>query len=191
MRLRETELRAREAEVTTQSQLIKLEEANLESARYELTKVTITAPIRGVVTRRNIEEGGTVVVGTMNNQGTVLATVADLSVIEAEVEVDETDIPSVTLGQAAEVTIDAFPDRTFRATVKSIGAGTGAEFSLLPAQNATGNWVKVTQRIPVHLTLNNEDAHFLMRSGLSATVTVDTGHHRHFGDLLKSAEAAE
>lgn len=119
--LRQTELRAREVEVTTQLQRIRQEEANVGSARYELTKVTITAPIAGVVTRRNIEEGETVVVGTMNNQGTVLATVADLSVIEAEVEVDETDIPSVTLGQAATVAIDAFPDRLFTGTVTEIG----------------------------------------------------------------------
>ena len=119
--LRETELQAREVEVATQAQRIRQEEANLESARYELTKVTITAPISGVVTRRNIEEGETVVVGTMNNQGTVLATIADLSVIEAEVEVDETDIPSVELGQIASVTIDAFPDDEFSGVVTEIG----------------------------------------------------------------------
>ena len=119
--LRETELLAREVEVATQVQRILQEEANLDSARYELTKVTITAPITGVVTRRNIEEGETVVVGTMNNQGTVLATIADLSVIEAEVEVDETDIPSIRLGQTAEVTIDALPDLRFAGLVTEIG----------------------------------------------------------------------
>ena len=119
--LRETELQAREVEVGTQAQRIRQEEANLDSARYELTKVTITSPISGVVTRRNIEEGETVVVGTMNNQGTVLATIADLSVIEAEVEVDETDIPSVELGQIATVTIDALPDRDFSGIVTEIG----------------------------------------------------------------------
>ena len=119
--LRETELRAREVEVATQLQRIRQEEAGLEIARYDLTKVTITAPITGVVTRRNIEEGETVVIGTMNNQGTVLATIADLSVIEAEVEVDETDIPSVELGQTAEVTIDALPDRRFTGVVTEIG----------------------------------------------------------------------
>ena len=119
--LRETELEAREVDVATQSQRIRQEEASLQSARYDLTKVTITAPIAGVVTRRTIEEGETVVIGTMNNQGTVLATIADLSVIEAEVEVDETDIPSVRLGQTAEVTIDALPDRVFTGLVTEIG----------------------------------------------------------------------
>lgn len=119
--LRETELRAREVDVATQAQRIRQEEASLESARYNLDKVTITSPISGVVTRRNIEEGETVVIGTMNNPGTVLATIADLSVIEAEVEVDETDIPGVELGQIAAVTIDALPDREFPGVVTEIG----------------------------------------------------------------------
>ena len=83
----------------------------LDSARYDLTQVTITSPIDGIVTRRNIEEGETVVIGTMNNPGTVLLTIADFSILEAEIEVDETDIPTVQLGQQAEITIDALPDR--------------------------------------------------------------------------------
>jgi len=119
--VRETERKAREIEVETQGQRARQERANLESARYDLTKVTLTSPISGIVTRRNIEEGETVVVGTMNNQGTVLMTIADLSVIEAEVEVDETDIPSVQIGQPARVAIDALPDRTFRGRVTEIG----------------------------------------------------------------------
>ena len=81
----------------------------------------IESPITGIITRRNIEEGETVVIGTMNNAGTVLLTVADMSVIEAEVEVDETDIPNVTLGQKAKVTIDAMPGKTFTGKVTEIG----------------------------------------------------------------------
>ena len=91
------------------------ESATLDSARYDLSKVRIESPIDGIVTRRNIEEGETVVVGTMNNAGTVLLTIADMSVIEAEVEVDETDIPSVQFGQKAKITIDAMPGKTFTA----------------------------------------------------------------------------
>ena len=75
----------------------------------------------GIVVRRNIEEGETAVVGTMNNAGSQLLTIADMSVLEAEVEVDETDIPTVALGQEAKVTIDAVPDRTFRGRVTEIG----------------------------------------------------------------------
>ena len=75
--------------------MIKQEAASLDTSRYNLRQVTLVAPFDGIVTRRNIEEGENVVVGTMNNAGTQLLTVADMSIIEAEVEVDETDIPSV------------------------------------------------------------------------------------------------
>jgi HlyD family secretion protein len=75
----------------------------------------------GIITRRSIEEGETAIVGTMNNAGSVLLTIADMSQLEAEVEVDETDIPAVSLGQMAKITIDAVPDRTFRGHVTEIG----------------------------------------------------------------------
>lgn len=122
------DVKAREADVarvlqsiTTQETRLKNDEANLETARYDLNKVRIVSPIAGIVTKRNIEEGETVVVGTMNNAGTVLLTVADMSVIEAEVEVDETDIPTVTIGQIATIKIDAFPDRSFTGKVTEVG----------------------------------------------------------------------
>ena len=88
---------------------------------YDLSKVRIESPIDGIVTRRNIQEGETAVIGTMNNAGTVLLTLADMSVIQAEVEVDETNIPNVQLGQPAKITIDAMPDRTFKGHVTEIG----------------------------------------------------------------------
>jgi HlyD family secretion protein len=119
--LREAELKAREQEIQTREQQIRQEQASLSSTRYTLNQVIISSPMDGIVTRRNIEEGETAVVGTMNNAGTVLLTIADMSVIEAEVEVDETDIPTVTFGQQASVTIDAVPDRTFRGRVTEIG----------------------------------------------------------------------
>ena len=89
--------------------------------KTDLSKVRIESPIDGIVTRRNIEEGETAVVGTMNNAGTVLLTIADMSVIEAEVEVDETDIPTVKIGQPAKITIDAMPGKTFTGKVTEIG----------------------------------------------------------------------
>jgi len=119
--VREAELRTREQEIQTREEQIKQEQAGLATTRYNLSQVTISSPMDGIITRRNIEEGENVVVGTMNNAGTVLLTIADMSVIEAEVEVDETDIPTVTLGQEARVTIDAVPDRTFRGRVTEIG----------------------------------------------------------------------
>jgi len=110
-----------EQSIKTQETRLKQDEATLESAQDDLNKVRLVSPIDGIVTKRNIEEGETVVVGTMNNAGTVLLTVADMSVIEAEVEVDETDIPNVTVGQSAVVKIDAFPDKKFTAKVTEVG----------------------------------------------------------------------
>jgi HlyD family secretion protein len=119
--VREAELKAREQEIRTREEQIKQEEASLSTTQYNLSQVIISAPMDGIITRRNIEEGENVVVGTMNNAGTVLLTVADMSIIEAELEVDETDIPTVMLDQPTSITIDAVPDRKFRARVTEIG----------------------------------------------------------------------
>ncbi len=119
--VREADAKAREQEIQTREEQIKQEQAGLATTRYNLSQVIISSPMDGIVTRRNIEQGENVMVGTMNNAGTVLLTIADMSVIEAEVEVDETDIPNVTVGQEAKVTIDAVPDRTFRGRVTEIG----------------------------------------------------------------------
>ena len=119
--LREADLRARQQDIQTREQQIRQEQASLSTTRYNLSQVIINAPMDGLVTRRNIEQGENVVVGTMNNAGTVLLTVADMSVVQAEIEVDETDIPSVVLGQTAVVTIDAVPNRTFKGHVTEIG----------------------------------------------------------------------
>jgi HlyD family secretion protein len=132
LKLRQADLRSQEQQLRTQQLRMESESATAESARFDLSKVRIESPITGIVTRRNIEEGETVVIGTMNNAGTVLLTIADMSVIEAEVEVDETDIPSVRFGQPAKVTIDAMPGQTFTGKVTEIGnspiqTGTGAQ----------------------------------------------------------------
>src|SRR6476620_11143171 len=114
-------LRERAKTVTAQAARIDQKRAGLESARYYLSRVRIESPIEGIVTRRNSQEGETAVIGTMNNAGTVLLTLADMSVIQAEVEVDETNIPNVQLGQPAKISIDAIPDRSFKGHVSEIG----------------------------------------------------------------------
>ena len=121
VQVRQSDLSEREKQAHTQESRIAQERASLDSARYDLSKVRIESPIEGIVTRRNIQEGETVVVGTMNNAGTVLLTIADMSVVQAEVEVDETSVPMVAVGQSAKVTIDAVPDRSFRGHVSEIG----------------------------------------------------------------------
>jgi HlyD family secretion protein len=117
----ESALQERDKQVMAQENRIAQERASVESARYDLTKVRFESPIDGIVTRRNIQEGETAVIGTMNNAGTVLLTLADMSVIQAEVEVDETNIPSVRIGQLAKISIDAIPDRSFKGHVTEIG----------------------------------------------------------------------
>jgi HlyD family secretion protein len=121
LKMRQSDANSAAKQIETQQLRMKQEEASLASAKYNLSKVRIESPIDGIVTKRNIQEGETVVVGTMNNAGTVLLTIADMSNIEAQVEVDETDIPTVSLGQPAKITIDAMPGKSFAGKVVEIG----------------------------------------------------------------------
>ncbi|MEO5821303.1 MAG: efflux RND transporter periplasmic adaptor subunit [Vicinamibacteraceae bacterium] len=121
VKVRETQLRDAEQGLSTQDQRIQENAATVSSAEYELSRTRIESPIDGLIVRRNIEQGETVVIGTMNNAGTVLLQIADMSIIEAEVEVDETDIPFVQIGQTAKVKIDAIPDKTFTGKVTEVG----------------------------------------------------------------------
>jgi HlyD family secretion protein len=149
--VRESELRAREQEIKTRETQLNQQEAGLQSSKHTLAQVRFESPFDGIVTRRNIEEGENVVVGTMNNAGTVLLTVADMSVIEAEIEVDETDIPYVQLGQSAKVTIDAIPDKSFSGTVTEIGNSpiqpTGSQGAAAQTTARTATNFKVTVTI--------------------------------------------
>jgi HlyD family secretion protein len=144
LRMRQADLNAQEKQIETQKLRMQQEAAQLENARYNLSKVRIESPIDGIITRRNIEEGETVVVGTMNNAGTVLLTVADMSIIEAQVNVDETDIPSVRLGQRTKVTVDAMPGKTFYGKVTEIGNSPIQTTGGTAATQATNFLVKVT-----------------------------------------------
>jgi len=121
VKMRETDLTISEQSVRTQEQRIRQEQTNLQSAQNDLSKVRMVSPINGIVTRRNIELGETAVVGTMNNAGTVLLQIADMGIIETEIEVDETDIPYIRVGQVARITIDALPNQTFPGRVTEVG----------------------------------------------------------------------
>ncbi len=126
------------------------QEAYLASADYELSKVTIHAEISGVVTRLNVEEGENVIMGTMNNPGTVLMTISDLSHMEADVLVDETDVVNVTVGQPASITIDAFPDTTFKGKVTEVGHSAIVSSGAFGREESADFEVKVAllERIP-------------------------------------------
>jgi len=163
--VREADLKTRTQDIETNEQRIRQEEAGLSTTRYTLSQVIITAPMDGLVTRRSIEEGETAVVGTMNNAGSVLLTIADMSVLEAEVEVDETEIPTVALGQEAKVTIDAVPDRTFKGRVTEIGNS--------PVQTSTQNTgQRQATTFKVVITLEEEVPD--VRPGFTCTAEITT-----------------
>jgi HlyD family secretion protein len=157
-------LAAQEQNLKTQEFQISQQRASLSSAQYDLSRVRIESPIAGIITRRNIEEGETAVTGTMNNAGTVLLTIADMSVLEAEVEVDETDIPTVQLGQKAKVSIDAIPGQTFSATVTEIGNS--------PIQAAGAAASAQATNFKVVLTLDGEVPN--VRPGFTCTAEITT-----------------
>jgi HlyD family secretion protein len=166
LNVRQAELRAREQDVHTREQNIRQEQAGLETTKYSLSQIVIQSPMDGLVTRRNIEQGENVVVGTMNNAGTVLLTIADMSVIEAEVEVDETDIPTVQLGQVAKVTIDSLEGKTFSGRVTEIGNS--------PIQQATAASTGQRQatNFKVVVTLDGEIPE--VRPGFTCTAEITT-----------------
>lgn len=136
--------------------------ADVDRARDDLNKTRVAAPMSGVVVRRAVEEGEVAVIGTMNNPGTVLLTVADLSVMEAELEVDETDIGNLKIGQPATVTIDAFPGKKFHGDVTEIGNS--------PIVKATGG--EEATDFKVTITLKSPDVN--LRPGLTADGEITT-----------------
>jgi HlyD family secretion protein len=170
--VREAELRVRMQDIETNEARIRQEQASLSTTRYNLNQIIITAPMDGLVTRRSIEEGETAVLGTMNNAGSVLLTIADMSVIEAEVEVDETEIPTVMLGQPARVTIDAVADRTFQGHVTEIG---NSPIQTSPQQNAAvGQRQATTFKVVITLDEPVPD----IRPGFSCTAEITTAKRK-------------
>ena len=170
VQVREAELKTREQDIQTNEQRIKVEEAGLATTKYNLNQVIISAPMDGLVTRRSIEEGETAVLGTMNNAGSVLLTIADMSVLEAEVEVDETEIPSVSLGQPAKVMIDAVPDRTFKGHVTEVGNS-----PIQTTQQAGGQRQATTFKVVITLDEQVPD----VRPGFTCTAEITTATRKN------------
>jgi membrane fusion protein (multidrug efflux system) len=157
-----------------------------DKAAYALRQTTVRAPADGVISQAASFKTGQFVAA-----GTPLFSLVETGDSWVEANFKETQLTNMKLGQEAEIELDTYPGRPIRATLESIGAGTGAEFSLLPAQNATGNWVKVTQRIPVRLRLDTKGVDVPVRTGMSATVEVDTKVSHSFAGLFGTANAAE
>lgn len=140
---------------------IKQAEANLKSTLDDLKKTTYTSPIDGMVTSLRVEEGEVAIVGTMNNPGTVLLTIADLSIMEVEVEVDETDVVNVKIGQTSRIKVDAFPDQVFKGQVTEIGSS---------ALDKTTLGSQESRNFKVVITL--EDSGHQLKPGLSASADI-------------------
>lgn len=138
--------------------------AALREARDQLAKTIFTAPIDGKITRLNVEQGETVIIGTMNNPGSLVLTISDLSLIEAVVQVDETDVSRISLGDSASIRIDAFPNRGFVGRVSRIGNSAIAA----PSQQTSGQQAAID--FEVVLTLDPTDVP--LRPDLSATADI-------------------
>lgn len=142
-----------------------------QKAMFDLSRTEIRAPVSGIVSQADRLQVGQMMVSGLP----ALSIVASgQSWIEANFK--ETDLDSMRVGQNATVEFDAYPELKLRGHVASIGAGTGSEFSVLPAQNATGNWVKVTQRVPVRIMIDGKSSRQMI-AGLSAHVRIDTGRN--------------
>ncbi|MCU0892250.1 MAG: HlyD family secretion protein [Sandarakinorhabdus sp.] len=149
--------------------LVLAAKATRDRAALDLARSEIRAPANGIVTQTSrLQRGQAMIQGV----ATVSLMVTDSAYVEANFK--ETDLEDMAVGQRAEVRLDAFPNRPLTGKVESIGVGTGSEFSVLPAQNATGNWVKVVQRVPVRIKLDTPPRGLPLIAGLSADVTVTT-----------------
>ena len=147
------------------------------SAELALARTEVVAPVAGVVTQID-----SLNIGQFVAPGAMAATLVETEHTWIEANFKETQIAGVTVGHPVEIEVDAYPGLTLHGTVESIGSTTGSVLSLIPAQNATGNWVKVVQRVSVHISVVSDPDHPL-RGGMSAHVSVDGGHSR-LDDLL-------
>jgi membrane fusion protein (multidrug efflux system) len=158
-------------------------QAQVDKAKRDLTRTTVVAPIPGIVTNVDALQVGEYLPAAQ--AAFSLISSADVWI---EANPKESDLAYLKAGASAVVTIDAYPGRDWQATVTSLAPATGTEFSVLPAQNATGNWVKVVQRVPIRLAVQMPADAPPLRTGMSATVEIDTGHRRHLGDLFDAAK---
>src|SRR6266481_872079 len=157
-------------------------QAQVDKAQRDLRRTTVLAPIPGIVTNVDALQVGEYLPAAQ--AAFSLVSSADVWI---EANPKESDLTYLKPGAPAIVTIDAYPGREWQATVTSLRPATGTEFSVLPAQNATGNWVKVVQRVPIRLAVQMPADAPPLRTGMSATVEIDTGHRRALGDLLEQA----
>ncbi len=158
--------------------LVREKQADRDRAALDLAHTTIFAPVSGVAVNVKLQPGEQVKAMTP-----LFVVVADHHPwVEANLK--ETTLTHVQVGQPAKIVLDAYPDESWDGEVESISPAAGSEFAILPPQNASGNWVKVVQRLPVRIRLLPYDGERVLRAGMTATVEIDTGRERHFADLF-------
>ena len=153
-------------------------QAARDTAALELARTRVHAPVAGTVSNLRLQAGEHVA------RGTPVFSLVQSGPRWIEANFKETQLTEMRVGQSARIVADAYPGVTWRARVSAIAPATGAEFALLPPQNATGNWVKVVQRIPVHLAIEQTDQAPELRAGMTVSVSVETGAKRGMPDLL-------
>ena len=147
--------------------------ARLEQARLRLSYTIVKAPMDGIVSKVDQIQTGSYI-----NASVPLFSLMSNRNIWVEANFKETKLLHMRPKQKADIALDAYPNKTFHGEVESFSSGTGSSFSLLPPENATGNWVKVVQRLPVRIKIDNPDANIQLHAGLSAVVEVDTQYNR-------------
>ena len=159
-------------------------EAKLRDAERNLRLTQVSAPFAGVVTNVNAID-----IGAYLAAGQQAMSMVAVQNAWADSNLRETDLTHVRPGDPATVEVDTYPDHPFRAHVQTINPATGAVFALIPPQNASGNWVKVVQRVPVRVTIDHQDGDPVLRNGLSCTVTIDTGNRRTLSTLWRDIKS--
>jgi membrane fusion protein (multidrug efflux system) len=160
--------------------MVQRAQAALDRAELDLSYTTVHAAENGIVTK--VEQ---LQVGDYVNASTPLFSLMSSERLWVEANFKETELTHMRSGERATIEVDTYPGSVFEARVESLAPGTGLTFSLLPAENATGNWVKVVQRLPVRLVFDQLDPEAPLHSGLSATVEVDTGYRRPWLDRVQ------
>jgi membrane fusion protein (multidrug efflux system) len=154
-------------------------QARVAEAQRELDHTVIYAPFNGIVTQVD-----TVQPGMYLAAATAAFGIVSTEDVWVEANPKETELTWVKPGDKVAVTVDTYPGRTWEGIVQSIAPNSGSEFSILPAQNTSGNWVKVVQRIPVRITVGHQDGDPALRAGMSVETEIDTGHHRTLSELF-------
>ena len=167
-----------ELDVTSAPQYLQAK-AQVDELRRQLAHTEVHAPFAGVATQVETMQPGMYLAAATPGFGLVSS-----ERVWIDASPKETDLTYVKLGDHVDVTVDTYPGRTWNCAVQSIAPASGAEFSVLPAQNASGNWVKVVQRIPLRVSCDRKEGDPILRAGMSVIVDINTGHVRHWRDLM-------